>query len=577
MKIVIFAGGTGSVALQTGLYEVFRKDVLDYTLITNLADNGLSTGTCRKVMDGKIMGPSDLRKNQMLRAKLIGKVDQGLYAFLDERFTAKACDAKKYLTDGISNLSICDSHKTTLNLAVDEFFSASKALDVDYDDFSVANIIYSGLARAHSYSLSAAGKQMAPLLGIPVDGVLASDDTPMYLYADTESGHRIYDEGDLVCWANANDKVVGCGYLDANGKEVTPTLSDESVKAINDAEVIIFSSGTQWSSLIPTYISNGFKEAIANSKAKKYLVLNNSIDKDIYGVSGDELLHTLNKYLPMKDITTLVASDGDYHLIPTGTDYPVIVEPMSVNKNGKILHDPEALVRVMFTNYYGKALCNNAFVFDYDDTLVARGHTMPEVSESNIRYFNALPDDVWICTGNSAKALSNKILYANVAADGGVNHYRKVLYNTDFIEHLDASLAISKEDHKRIHEILLNVGINAAHIEDRGNVMVSIKPVDPEYRRALSLLLQNLLPSFIVKPTGRTTIDIFKAGASKDVLLNTKLKSKRVTFLGDEYQEGGNDFCLVNHPRVDFIKVNSPKDTNMFLSILEGVIKWTSS
>jgi hypothetical protein len=202
---------------------------------------------------------------------------------------------------------------------------------------------------------------------------------------------------------------------------------------------------------------------------------------------------------------------------------------------------------------------------------------MPEVSDSNINHLNALPDDVWICTGNSAKALSNKILYANVAADGGVNHYRKVLYNVDFIECLDPTLVISEEEHKHIHEVLANIGISASQIQDRGGVMVSIKPVAPEYRRAVSTLLKNLLPSFIVKPTGRTTIDIFKFGSNKATLLNTRLKSQRVTYLGDEHHEDGNDFCLVKHPRVDFVKVNSPKDTNMFLSILEGVIKWTSS
>ena len=68
--IVIFCGGTGSIALQKGFAELFGNKCIQFHFVINAYDNGLSTGECRKVFLGKVPGPSDLRKNQLTQYEI---------------------------------------------------------------------------------------------------------------------------------------------------------------------------------------------------------------------------------------------------------------------------------------------------------------------------------------------------------------------------------------------------------------------------------------------------------------------------------------------------------------------------
>jgi len=85
MKVVIFSGGSGSTEIQKGLMQYPEIDV---DIIVNGYDNGKSTGAIRKMFNGKILGPSDIRKNQFNQYKLQYK-DSKLTEFLDYRFTSE--------------------------------------------------------------------------------------------------------------------------------------------------------------------------------------------------------------------------------------------------------------------------------------------------------------------------------------------------------------------------------------------------------------------------------------------------------------------------------------------------------
>lgn len=69
-NIVIFSGGTGSIAIQEGLSLIYGNNNYNLDIIINAYDNGKSTGVCRKIFDNQILGPSDLRKNQMTQYKI---------------------------------------------------------------------------------------------------------------------------------------------------------------------------------------------------------------------------------------------------------------------------------------------------------------------------------------------------------------------------------------------------------------------------------------------------------------------------------------------------------------------------
>ena len=148
MKIVILSGGTGSVQLQRGIHQLFAKiPDLDITVLVNAYDNGLSTGLVRKVADGNILGPSDVRKNQTLLHEMsFGKTD--LLEFLNIRFSLPAHKVEKYAQKEIAKLaSSLSAYKVAIiDEAVRTFFDSENSKLIDYDDFSLSNIVYAGLA-----------------------------------------------------------------------------------------------------------------------------------------------------------------------------------------------------------------------------------------------------------------------------------------------------------------------------------------------------------------------------------------------------------------------------------------------
>lgn len=594
MNVVIFSGGTGSVAIQTGLRHLYG-DKLNVQVITNTQDNGKSTGTVRKVLDGKINGPSDLRKNQVLRYGLQGG-SSNLAKLLNERFTCASSEAHDHC---LAAIKMCDHldelARSTMLGAVRNYFAYPKALQVDYVDFSLANIIYAGLA-AENFSLAEAGKVMARnVLQIPENAVIVADDKPLYLQARTNSGRVIADEGDIVDWNNPDDKIVDTFFVDEHGKGATATLSGAALLAINEADIIIFSSGTQWSSLIPTYQHVLFEEAMLNTSAKMYLVVNNVQDKDMAGVTAREMLFLLgNRFLDLKKITCVFNEKAspdmqvDASFMKT-RKWNYITEDLSdVGSGNNKVHDGRKLAKLIMIDYYGVKLQNDSFVFDYDDTLVGRNSSYQDSSKGNkelLLRLSTLPGKFFsICTGNSIKAMNFSDCHYSAAnlvifAEGGVNRYELKSEITDVIFEVTAlSLShakviapeyiLSQAQIDYIMSTLDAAGINLSKVQNRANAIISIKPIDPEYREPLTILLEMVFKEekLTVKATGRTTIDI-SLGATKDVILS-EIPGGKITVVGDESHEGGNDYSLAVHKRTDFIGVKTPNDTHVFLLTL---------
>ncbi|HUP80133.1 MAG TPA: 2-phospho-L-lactate transferase CofD family protein, partial [Pirellula sp.] len=399
MKIVILAGGTGSIALQTGLYHELEQnlDGFDVKVIVNAYDNGLSTGAVRQVMDGKILGPSDVRKNQTTRLALENPKSPWL-AFLNIRFTEETSTVENFCKDKFSKLAaelVQNGHSSNgvqdIYDGIDEFFRSPIASRIDYNDFSLANIIYAGLARANGNSLRKAASIMAKAMGIK-DNVLLNDDTSLFLGAITKSGKRITDEGDIVSWGNMEDPFVDLFFTDAAGNTTQPTLCPEAQWAIKQADLIILSTGTQWSSLIPTYASVGFRETIEASSAQILMVMNRQPDHDSPGQTASEIVNILvPKYFPANRLKIIADATGHANMLPSVNLNKQIVNWYSYDLSREIpdaskdrIHDSTKLAKAIATTFFSDYLNSDYFVFDYDDTLVGRGNVFPVCSKYNI-------------------------------------------------------------------------------------------------------------------------------------------------------------------------------------------------
>ena len=608
MNVVIFAGGTGSIALQRGLHDIFfsKFDQVNLSIIVNAYDNGLSTGAVRKVMDGKILGPSDVRKNQTTRLELINH-NSPLLPLLNIRFTEETHKAHAFCLAQLNDVSLSriDLKKVQLmREAIDVYFSMPLANRIDYTDFSLANIIYAGFAAANGNSLRAAAKIMADIMDIE-DNVILNDDYSLFLGAKTASGKMITDEGDIVSWGNTEDPFVDVFFTDAHGTAKKPLLSREADDAITQADLIILSSGTQWSSLIPTYASIGFRSAIEASKAKILMVMNRVPDKDSPGQTADDIINILvGEYFPPQRIHLIVDSTSPVRMntisettqkkLASVNQFNLFEDHFQVGTK----HSPNKLARAVGMTYFREYLGSSHFIFDYDDTLVARGNRFPRCSKLNAQSLTKL-SNVAVCTGNSIKAVNLRVgaspfstrpnYKLAVFADGGVNKYLyNMLNNADanpddgirdeFVECIDPAMILDGPitGAQNIVNFLVDMGIPKIKIENRGDVMVAIKPIDPEYRDIIVKFIQQQLigSNLIAKKAGRTTIEIANKALSKRAAIEHILNQEnvaRVTYVGDETLDG-NDLpaseLAKKDSRLKVLSVGSPIDTAFFLLTL---------
>lgn len=616
MNILIVAGGTGSIQIQNGLAE-FTKDLqgVKTRVLVNAYDNGLSTGAVRTVVNGDILGPSDVRKNQTTLLKIVDR-DSPYHALLDIRFTISTAEAREFCLAKIAELPsggvVTEFNRTLLREAVDVYFRQKLSMSIDYNDFALANIIYAGFAIANGNSLRQAASIMARIMGLPTDCVILNDDRSMFLGAVTKSGIRLYDEGDIVKWGKIDDPIVDVFFTDSRGQETSPVLCDEAVRAIKDADLIILSTGTQWSSLIPTYASKGFKEAITDSTADIVMLMNRIPDKDSPGQTADEIVQAIvPRYFPEKRIKLIADSTSPDAIMRTVSDTTVekLLYNFTLHELGQSLsttHSPQLTIRAIMNAHFGDLVTSDVFMFDYDDTLVARGNSNAGDSKealSDLMFLNTLRDRaVYICTGNSIRAINiidtkNVSVYTplQIFADGGVNFYAYDATNSPdaeakarytFISCIEPDLAFPKNGDQSADAIISRLqseGIPKVKIENRGDVMISIRPIDPEYRTIVTnyikwhiILGYEAEHGITVRPAGRSTIEICRNTLSKSFALNRILtdgKKITVTYVGDELYNGNDEpirHIAAVDKRVRFLNVKSIAHTAVFLKILKN-------
>lgn len=601
MNIVIFAGGTGSIALQTGLYSLLDSclDGINTKVIVNAYDNGLSTGAVRQVMDGRILGPSDVRKNQTTRLRL-QQPNSPWLQFLDIRFTEESSAVEDFCYAKIDehiNFGVGEFRKEMLYEAVKEYFKSPVARKIDYNDFSLANIIYAGLARMHGNSLREAARVMARLMGIE-DNVLLNDDTSLFLGAITRSGKRVTDEGDIVSWGKEDDPFVDVFFTTPQGEDRDPRLAGDAYAAIVEADLIILSSGTQWSSLIPTYMSRGFQDALMESSAKIVMVMNRQPDHDSPSQTASDIINILvPRFFDPRRLRVVLDPNGHENMRSLNSVALSKVELVHNISTGQPLpdcriHDPNALALAVAQAYFHEYIGSDYFIFDYDDTLVGRGNVFPLASGDNVNNILSLnkKTNVAICTGNSIKAINlRRSIFdfeaeeptLDVYADGGVNKYRYITTlseNRDdgiasaLVERLNPNVLFEEDVAEEMISRMCAEGIPLSKIENRGNAIIAIKPIDSEYRNIVANLIKHLFRGYRgvqVKTTGRTTIEIQRVGLTKMDTIHHILKKEnpnQITYVGDELRRGNDSVVReASLSNVRCLEVRDPSQTAFFL------------
>lgn len=635
-KVLIFAGGTGSIALQTGLHQLYGNS-LQADVVISAYDNGKSTGECRKIFGGKILGPSDLRKNQLTQFKLyngldcqnedITKTDKKLLLDLfEERFSkpkwqesydyavARTKSTFAEIRKLVDDKQLCDKKEQILlslieNFFFEEYVGLSKkvrtsVLTADLNDFSISNMFYASAAAINGNSLSKAGLLMADILGIDNHVHLISD-INLYLYAEAKSGRIISDEGVIVTYDNASDPISKVVLLNEKGQKYVPSLDEDicvdvkTSKLIEQADIIIFSSGTQWSSLIPTYMHQGFYKQIKTAKAAKYLVMNNKEDRDMKGISASGMLNILQDYLPLDDVKIIINSKADEPMAKVEEQWEGQTLVKELSEAGSKTHNPELLAKCIMKDYYKPYLNKKYYYFDFDDTIwsSSKDSFMRSISVENIGLlYQAFSGKMMIISGNSAKhfldleTFFKEALGKNASCtpesfsifcNGGNCEYDvtkgEISYKRNILNQFDLN-----GDYYEMTNLMLEAlnkkgwNLNVSNFENRGNCILSIKPLQnrTEAKQIIDNLVLENIPlqdgkaKYTAYINGNTTIDVMNSSYNKGVI--TKIITKQlaltpedIVYVGDK-TDMGNDQCITSLGYV-VLAVNDVVDFNVFV------------
>jgi 2-phospho-L-lactate transferase/gluconeogenesis factor (CofD/UPF0052 family) len=352
LNVVIINGGRGAGAIIPAL---LNQKSINLTSVVNAYDDGKSTGEIRRFFG--MLGPSDIRKVQ----ELMLRTDDLDYAMSKQLFTYRfpenishqeamailqpfaLGEQPELLGKTFYNQRLNNSIRACLL----EFIQALKSIELmrnekfDFSDCAIMNCIYAGAFLLFDRNIEKATLFLDRLFKLK-GTVLPTNIEDKKLLALRENGEILYTEAEIVeLRSNVRieriyllDQLLDKTrfehlslqekryYLDRHHSFVA--VSPAVRLALKQADIIIYSAGTQHSSLYPTYLSNGLAQEIAdNHQALKVLVTNIGADYETPSYKASDYILGAYRYLNMSD-------DRKYHITEL-MDVALVNQPQKVN------------------------------------------------------------------------------------------------------------------------------------------------------------------------------------------------------------------------------------------------------
>ena len=279
-KVVVMGGGTGISYLLKGL-----KDFpVDITAVITVSDNGRSTGKLRKEFHTPAVG--DIRKV----ITSLSEIDEPIKKMMSYRFNT---------------------------------FS-------DLDGHAVGNLILTSMLDITG-SLKDSIASLSKLLDVRHTVLPISEDSNLTLMGKDLDGNIIEGEEEITMARRQFEKIY---YKEE------PKVLPEVLTALKEADLIIFSMGSLYTSVLPNVMCKEVKEVLKNAKAPiMYLcnVVTQPGETDDFTVSDH--IKLLNRYLDNKKVDAVIASN-------TNLDKEIAKKYETEEQKEPVIIDYEELAKV---------------------------------------------------------------------------------------------------------------------------------------------------------------------------------------------------------------------------------------
>lgn len=251
-KVVVLGGGTGSSTLLRGLKEF----PLDLTAIVSVCDDGSSTGVLREEFSIPAVG-----------------------------------DIRRVL------VALSETEPLVMELFNYRFHTTS-----DLDGHTVGNLLLTASSEITG-NLSDGIEALSKVFNLKGKVVPLTEDN-VVLMGEMEDGSIV--EGEHHITLSNNDSGIKRVFY----KE-KPVPTREAVRAIEDADLILLSMGSLFTSIIPNLICDEILDAIDRSKGKIMYVCNMVTQPgETEGFKVSDHIKLLNQYLGKRKIDVVIANDG---------------------------------------------------------------------------------------------------------------------------------------------------------------------------------------------------------------------------------------------------------------------------
>ena len=330
LNVVILNGGRGAAAVIPAL---LARQGLHVTSVVNAYDDGKSTGEIRRFFG--MLGPSDIRKVQELmlpgdHPDCQANLHLFQYRFPQDSVREEVLAHLQAFANGeqpdLVGASITSSKvRSALQTFIAEFLAGLSAVEqvageqLNFSDCSIMNCLYAGAFLAFNRNIEQATLFIDHLFKLR-GTVLPTSIEDKKLVALRENGQMLYSEADIV-ELRSNVRVERIYLLDKLlNKTRFETMSTANKRyylerhhcyvgvsprvklALQQADIIIYSAGTQHSSLYPTYMSAGLAQAIAdNHAAYKAFVTNIGADYETPSYKASDYIRGAHRYLNLSD------------------------------------------------------------------------------------------------------------------------------------------------------------------------------------------------------------------------------------------------------------------------------------
>ena len=250
-KIVVLGGGTGLSCLLRGL----KQFPVNITAIVSVSDDGKSTGQIRKEFNTPALG--DIRRVLVS----LSETESLFEEVLNYRFN----------TNG------------------------------NFNGHTVGNLLLVAMTEITG-SVSDGIESLGKVLNLKGRGIPVTEESNNNLVALMKDGTIVEGEHHITNYK---------GTIEDIWFKYKTEVTRESIKAIQEADLIILSMGSLYTSIIPNIICQGIKDAIDESIAPVMYVCNMVTqpgETDNYTVADH--VKTLNKYLGNKKISVVIANNG---------------------------------------------------------------------------------------------------------------------------------------------------------------------------------------------------------------------------------------------------------------------------